>query len=654
MPVLSPYHRSAWSWRPTAHAPRPGDWALLPLIRQLAESLVDSSDGELSERQRQLRETSGAREQLYRRDRLATSFALTLEAIRRTTGCVYYDVQLLAGLALARGAVVEMKTGEGKTLVAALPAALHALVGEGVHVATVNRYLAERDFELLRRPLSLLGFSVGLVTEQSRLEVKRAAYGCDITYSTGYELGFDFLRDQLWLRSRPLLPLGETWRRQLRGRAMDTSGLVQRALAFAIIDEVDSVLIDEANTPLVLSQGESSDPDALRVYAMADKVAASLRPEVHFHIDRRSRSIILRDEGLRRVYANEASVPDRGLCRPWATYVEQALRARHMLQPEVDYVIRDGKVQLVDAYTGRIFADRHWRDGLHQAVEHRAGVEVTPEKLPLARISRQRYFGLYHGLCGMSGTCVGHEPEFYAFYRLPVVVVPERFPSRRQQLPTRYFPHGTAKEAAIVEEIAQRHQRGQPLLVGTRTIAESRRLALRLSRAGIAHRLLNGLQDAQEALLVAAAGELGAVTIATNMAGRGTDIPVTAAALDRGGLHVMATQRQESARVDRQLIGRAARQGQPGSCQFFVAADDQLFAQYGGADGEKIAAACQRGMDRGPVLDRWTATVQRRAEQETWLARQELFALDAANQEMMLALAGAAASVPRPAEEALP
>ena len=596
-------------------------------------------DEELAVRQTELRERVGTGAALLDTSIITPSFALTFEAVRRTLGLAYYDVQMLAGLALSTGAIAEMRTGEGKTIVTALPACLHALSGKGVHVATVNGYLAERDYALMRKPLRLLGLTVGLSKDGGDTNSKRRAYRCDVTYSTGYELGFDFLRDQASARSERAPQLGETFRNQLRGLERREQPTVQRGHAYAIIDEVDSVLIDEANTPLILSHSSGTDESTVGVFATAARVARSMEKERDYIIDRRKKTLNLTAEGQRRIYESQAEIPETGLCRPWSMYVEQALRTIFMLQKDVDYVVNDGKVQIVDQYTGRIFADRHWRDGLHQAVEYHNRVEMSPEKQSLARVSRQRYFGLYDLLSGMTGTCTGHERELRDFYNLPVVVIPQRLPSQRKHLKARYFANAEDKWVAIAEDIRERHAHGQPILVGTRTIDESKILAELLTAANVPFQLLNGCQDDEEAQLVTNAGNVGVVTIATNMAGRGTDIKLTEEAKQCGGLHVIATQRQESARVDRQLIGRAARQGQPGSCQFYISADDDLLIQHGPSVCDRIRKLTKRGDVASRELDNQTTKTQKHAERQTHEARCDLYRQDQWLNEVLVTVA---------------
>ncbi|MCL4112624.1 UNVERIFIED_CONTAM: hypothetical protein GTU68_044010 [Idotea baltica] len=491
------------------------------------------------------------------------------EAVVRTQKKTYYDVQLLAGLVLASGAIAEMQTGEGKTLVTALPAFLHGLTGNGVHVATTNDYLAARDFEELKPAFTLLGLTVGLLEEQGDPVNKLAGYGCDVTWGTGYEYGFDFLKDQLALRRQPKIQDGH---------------------AFAIIDEIDSVLIDEATTPLVLSGSVSDDELSRPVYEFARKVSDTLVADTHFLLDEPKRSTQLTADGWAHIHTDLPANLTALFRRPWSQYVEHALRARYVLKRDVDFVVVDDEVQIVDVNTGRIHSERTWRAGLHQAVETRTGVPITTEKESMARISRQRYFQFYSTMCGMTGTATGNEREMREFYSLPIVTIPLNRPSNRKYLGERFFDSNDSKFRAIADDVQLRSPTGQPILVGTRTIEQSYLLADVLTQRGIKHSVLNGTQDEDEAMIVSKAGLDGTVTIATNMAGRGTDIKLNQSATDAGGLHVIVAEHHDSPRVDRQLVGRSARQGDPGSCQFFSAAEDTLIR----VNSEQLADAILR------------------------------------------------------------
>ncbi|QDS89525.1 preprotein translocase subunit SecA [Rosistilla ulvae] len=556
---------------------------------------------------------------------------LMAEALRRTTGKLYYDVQLQAGWILAAGSIAEMQTGEGKTITTGLPAFWQALAGRGCHVSTVNDYLARRDFETLQPTFELLGVGVGRIDSEMSLAEKRQAYRCEVTYGPGFEFGFDFLRDQIALRSAPRPRLGMRHLAHLRGQSIDKPhSLIGRPLACAVIDEADSVLIDEANTPLILSGQEhamrqaSSDPEAYRV---ADILAQELQPEEDFSLDPVDRKISFTPTGWFRIHEHFAKANPLRLARAWSCYVENALRARQIFRRDVDYVVRDGEIQIVDQNTGRIHPERSWRNGLHQAVQTKERVAVVPEQQTQARITRQRFIGQYDSICGLTGTAQAAARELKDFYRLSVVSVPTHRPCHRFGLPSRHFSNLQTKHASIVAEIRARHANGGPMLVGTRTIAESRTLSAALHNCGIPHRTLNGIQDEAEADLIAIAGQPGAITIATNMAGRGTDIALTDASRARGGLHVIATEHHPCARVDRQLIGRAARQGDPGSYQFFVSAEDEIF-QHAPQLAESISARCSGAPEAQHDFSTEIARLQNDLENQAYQRRTQLTRAD--------------------------
>lgn len=512
-------------------------------------------------------------------ERLPEAFALVREAVVRTKGLRPYDVQIMASLVMARGELAEMATGEGKTLVATLPSCVLALAGKGVHVATVNAYLAKRDYELMKCIFEFLGITSAFLPEKASPEEKRAAYAADVTYGTGYEFGFDYLRDQLARLNAPTPALGRKWCEALMALPEIVAPKpAQRALAYAVIDEIDSVLIDEAVTPLVISkpmpQGES--PDA-PLYRDADAVAQKLTEEKDYEIKATQKKLDLTRAGLERVY--ELRPPQQKttqLKRAWHEYVEQALRARKLFERDVSYLVRKGAVEIIDENTGRSFPDRKWRGGLHQAVEAKEGVVVTHETESDVTISRQRFYKLYPFLCGMSGTASEEEAELLAVYDLRVFPIPRNRPLQRVDQISRMFGTRAAKHGAIVEAVKACRATGRPVLIGTRTVLRSEELAARFAEAGIPYVLLNARQDEGEAEVVAEAGRVGRVTIATNMAGRGTDIKISEEALALGGLHVIGEERNESRRIDRQLSGRAGRQGDVGSSQFFLSYEDDL------------------------------------------------------------------------------
>jgi preprotein translocase subunit SecA len=564
------------------------------------------------------------------------AFALVRESIRRVLGLELREVQLHGGLVLARGAVAEMQTGEGKTVTAVAPAFLHALAGQGVHVATVNQYLADRDFQLLRPVFHLLGLTIGCLHAGGSPDQKRAAYACDVTYGPGFEFGFDYLRDQIARMHAPRPVLGHRFRRALQGRPDTRQHALQRGHAMVIIDEIDSVLIDEARTPLVLSgvsQERDFDPTP---FLEARRVAENLEADEDYRIDEQQRSVNLTETGIEKAQDAWGRIPQVTLKRPWTVYVEQALQAQLLLRRDVNYVVFNDLVQIVDDSTGRIFADRSWRNGLHQAVEAKEQLPVTSEKETLAHISRQRYVRNYKIISGMTGTATGSEDEFRQLYGLNVISIPPHKPSRRQDLPNRYFTDRESKFRALIDEILHTHALRQPVLVGTRTIEDSEQLARELERQAIPFRLLNGKQDEDEARIVSRAGEVAAITIATNMAGRGTDIQVTPEAVELGGLHVIGCEHHESSRIDRQLIGRTARQGVTGSCRFFACADDALLHLF----APRLSRRMQRlSHDRGEIrrknLAQEIQALQNRLEQQRFQQRAEMLRHDKWNEELL-------------------
>lgn len=513
--------------------------------------------------------------------RLPEAFALVREAVVRTKGIRPYDVQVMAGLVMSRGQLAEMATGEGKTLVATLPACVLALAGKGVHVATVNAYLAQRDFELMKCIFEFLGLTAVFLPEKASPEKKRDAYAADITYGTGYEFGFDYLRDQLALLGAPAPKLGRKWCETLLGLPPVAPPVIaQRPLAYAVIDEIDSVLIDEAVTPLVISRPmpQGPNPEA-PIYKKADEAARALKEGEHYELSSAERRLALTREGMERSYELRPAKTPAPLRRAWHEYVEQALKARHLFERDVNYLVRKGAVEIIDENTGRSFADRKWRGGLHQAVEAKEGAEISHETESDVTISRQRFYKLYPFICGMSGTASEEEGELLSVYGLRVFPIPRNKPMQRVDMPPRMFGTRRAKHEAIVREAREVLRTGRPVLVGTRTVLQSEALAKLFEREGVRCVLLNARQDADEAGIVGEAGRGGRVTIATNMAGRGTDIKLGPGVHELGGLHVIAEERNESRRIDRQLSGRAGRQGDPGSSQFFLSYEDDLVAR---------------------------------------------------------------------------
>ncbi|MDH3639278.1 MAG: preprotein translocase subunit SecA [Gammaproteobacteria bacterium] len=606
--------------------PVPGDFEILRQIKNQQAELRRRTDVELGDAAEQLRCRVQAGEILERI--LTPAFALVTEAARRTIHMSHYDVQLLAGLTLTRCAIAEMATGEGKTLVATLPAFVHSLTGRGVHVMTVNQYLAERDYKLMKPIYRLLRQTVGLQRPGSTVAEKRAAYESEITYGVGPEFGFDYLRDQLGALKLPKEKLGERYRMRLRGDKPPSAQRIQRELAFAIVDEADSVLVDEARSALILSGSSGRPASYVDHYILARDIALALKLDVDYVVDERKRDAKLTDKGMQWLFSDRARVPKRHILRPWAIYVEQALKVESLLSRDVDYVVEADRVQIIDEFTGRRFTDRTWNEGLHQAVEVKEGVAVTEESASLLRISRQRFFRLYDNLCGMTGTATGCEREFREFLDVPVVKIPLRRPSKRKLRAPRFFADSEAKWSAIVEEIEKLHRTGQPVLVGTRTVRDSEELVRRLDHLGLRHRLLNAKQDEKEAEIIARAGQLKQITIATNMAGRGADIPLGTGVVDLGGLYVIGSEPHEAERIDRQLAGRCARQGDPGVYRLFVSAEDHVIQQFDTDLATKILNSLSRGGELHRNFSKELSRLQKRISRKQFEQRQQLFRRD--------------------------
>lgn len=564
--------------------------------------------------------------------------ALIAEAALRVLNVHLYDVQLLAGLTMFSGQIAEMATGEGKTITAAIPAAMNALFGCGVHVITSNAYLAERDCKLLRPLFESLGLTVGCLTAKSSMEEKRNAYLCDVTYGPGYEFGFDYLRDQVRLRQKTNDRLGAAVIDVMRGTGWGREAL-QRPLAAAVVDEIDNVLIDDALSPLVLSDRPSQVVGAAG-YAAARLAASRLIIHDDFDLNPMNGAVVLSHSGEQKIWEDARLIPLQGLMRPWRNYVEQALRAEMVFRRDVDYIVRDGKIALVDRTTGRIFADRTWRDGLHQAIEAKENLEITEEITEAAKITRQRFFRLYPRLCGMTGTARGSEAEFKEFYGLDVTQVPLRLPSRRTLLSPRFFRDEPSKWLAIGRDVEQRQRTGQPVLVGTRSIAKSEHAAEVLRSMGIDAQVLNGKQDLDEAAVIANSGQHGAVTIATNMAGRGTDIRPSSQSLKAGGLHVIVTEHHDVGRIDRQLIGRSARQGEVGSACLFVSAEDDLLARYGDKVAEKMRNTASNSGELSNAWEKEVRVVQSRAERDGYVQRRLLNLNEGRHERLLGKLSG--------------
>jgi len=507
----------------------------------------------------------------------AEAYAVAREVAWRQVGMRPFDVQILGALALDDHRIAEMQTGEGKTLVATLPAYLNALVGS-VHVVTVNDYLAKRDREWMGPIYESLGLTLGLIQEDTPPADRQAAYAADITYGTNNQFGFDYLRDNM---------------------VPSVSDKVQRPLEFAIVDEIDNILIDEARTPLIIS---GSTADAYDLYKKFASLARRFVRAQDFEIDEATRRLTLTDDGIRRA---ERELGIENLFSPEHVetqhYIENALRALHMYKREEQYIVKEDRVMIVDEFTGRLMPDRRYSDGLHQALEAKEGITIQRESQTLAQITLQHYFQLYKGLCGMTGTAKTEEEEFKQIYGLPVLVIPPNRLLRREAKPDKLFRTRKAKYEAVADEVARLHAEGRPVLIGTTSIDVSELVSHLLKARKLPHTVLNAKYHEKEAEIVAQAGQHGAVTVATNMAGRGTDIKLGDGVAELGGLHVLGCQRHESRRIDNQLLGRAGRQGDPGSSQFCLSLEDDLLRVFG---GDAIGSVMDRlGMKEGEAIE---------------------------------------------------
>ncbi len=541
-------------------------------------------------------------------DLLVEAFAVVREGAKRVLGMYPYKVQIMGGIVLHEGNIAEMKTGEGKTLTATMPVYLNALTGKGVHVVTVNEYLASRDATEMGKLYEFLGLTVGLnLTGMSR-EEKQAAYNADITYGTNNEFGFDYLRDNMVLYKEHM---------------------VQRPLHFAVIDEVDSILIDEARTPLIIS---GTAQKSTKLYIQANAFVRTLQKDVDYTYDEKTKSVQLTEEGITK--AERAFGIDNLFDLKHVTlnhHINQALKAHVTMHRDVDYVVEDGKVVIVDPFTGRLMRGRRYSDGLHQAIEAKEGLEIENESMTLATITFQNYFRMYEKLAGMTGTAKTEEEEFRNIYNMQVVVIPTNKPVIREDRPDLIFKTMEGKFRAVVEDIAQRHAKGQPVLVGTVAIETSELISQMLKKRGIPHNVLNAKNHAKEAEIIAQAGQKGAVTIATNMAGRGTDIKLGEGVRELGGLAVIGTERHESRRIDNQLRGRSGRQGDPGVSQFYLSLEDELMRRFG---SENLIAMMDRlGMDdsqpiQSKMVTKAVESAQKRVEGNNFDARKQLLQYD--------------------------
>ncbi|MEZ6150326.1 MAG: preprotein translocase subunit SecA [Pirellulaceae bacterium] len=555
---------------------------------------------------------------------LALAAAGVILAVRRALRKEVFDVQLHAGIVVSCGAIAEMQTGEGKTIAGVLPAYIQSLTGLGVHVVAPNDYLAQRDHAQLSPVFHQLGLTTGSIAPSAKPKEKQAAYGADITYGSSHALGIDYLRDQLGLDNAAEARLGD----RVYSTAITSesqSPRLQRGLNSAIIDEVDHVLIDDAVSPLLLSHADEGEALDAEVHRAALACSERLIVDTDFQVHA-GNQVRLTEVGFHRVYATHAQplLVHPALLRPWHEYVVLALRARICYQRDIHYVVRQAKVQIVDTSTGRIFADRTWSDGLQQAIEAREGVKLRAETKALARVTRQRLFRQYAFLGGMTGTAAGCEREFTSVYGLPVTVVPLRTPCRRVLL-HEHFTRTTAEKIVDIADAAESMIAvGRAVLIGTLSIAESLEIARELQSRNLSFQLLNGIQDADEATLISQAGRSGAITVATCLAGRGTDIQLDPQVAKAGGLHVVVAQKHALARVDRQLIGRSARCGDPGSAQVFVSAEDAIVNTEAPWLARAIRRWFDRGSDAGLSLDKQLWRAQWRNQESQFAIRQRL------------------------------
>ena len=575
-------------------------------IEALDDSMQKLTDEELQAKTIEFKERIQKGESLD--SILPEAFAVCREASSRVLGMKHFRVQLLGGMVLHQGRIAEMKTGEGKTLVATLPAYLNGLTGNGVHVITVNDYLAKTQMEEMGLLYNFLGLTTGCIIHGITPEQRRAAYACDITYGTNNEFGFDYLRDNMVIHMEER---------------------VQRALNFCIVDEVDSILIDEARTPLIISgMGDKST----KFYNVADNFVKTLVNEKDFTVDEKANAVLLTDDGIvkaEKYFGIENYADSQNL--ELQHYVTQALKANYTMKADKDYMVKDNEIVIIDEFTGRLMEGRRYSDGLHQAIEAKEGVKIQRESKTLATITFQNYFRMYAKLSGMTGTALTEENEFREIYNLDVIVIPTNKPVQRIDQSDMVYKNAAGKYKAIVEEIVKSHEKGQPVLVGTASVDRSEYISSLLKKRGIKHQVLNAKYHAQEAEIISHAGELGMVTIATNMAGRGTDIKLGEGVIEAGGLKVLGTERHESRRIDNQLRGRAGRQGDPGESIFFISLEDDLMRIFG---SEKIQGVIDKlGLEESEAIESKMVTkaienAQKKVEGNNFDIRKNLLGYD--------------------------
>lgn len=575
-------------------------------INGFTDAIAKLSDEQLQAKTGEFKERLAKGETLD--DLLPEAYAVVREASDRVLGLRHFDVQLMGGVILHQGRIAEMKTGEGKTLVATLPVYLNALTGKGVHVITVNDYLATRDSEQMGKLYNFLGLSVGLIVHGLDFNQRKEAYNADITYGTNNEYGFDYLRDNMVMRPE---------------------NMVQRELNYALVDEVDSILIDEARTPLIISGVAEKPKD---YYTMVSKIIPRLRAEEDYTVDEKAKNVTLTEEGVAHVEQmlgidNLADESNMEL----AHHVNQGLRAHVIMKRDRDYVVKDGQVIIVDEFTGRLMFGRRYSEGLHQAIEAKEGVKIEKESQTLATITFQNYFRMYQKLAGMTGTAKTEEDEFRSIYGMDVVIIPTNKPVVREDRPDVVYRTQMGKYKAIVDKVVERYEAGQPVLVGTVSIQISELLSELLRRRGVPHQVLNAKYHEKEAEIVAQAGQMKTVTIATNMAGRGTDIVLGEGVKDLGGLYIIGTERHEARRIDNQLRGRSGRQGDPGFTQFYISLEDDLMRRFG---ADNITGLMDKiGMDddmpiENKMISKSIETAQKRVEARNFEIRKNVLEYD--------------------------
>jgi preprotein translocase subunit SecA len=614
---------------------RLANWTkLVPKIGAMEPELLKLNDEQLRKRSLSLRYRAKSGEPLSKL--LVEAYALVREAARRTINMRHFDVQILGGIAMFHKSIVEMQTGEGKTLAATLPMYLYALVGKGCHLATVNDYLARRDAEWMGPIYRALGMTVGVVETQMSQDVRRKAYQCDVTYGTAKEFGFDFLRDRLLLRQISE-GQGDLLGGMLGHRNESSEKPVQGAAYFALVDEADSILIDEARTPLIISALPTEEQKLeLECYRWSATVADQFVDEDDYEFDHEKKTVELTKEGRQKARTLEKppELDTMGMVNIYR-FIERSILVEREYKLDRQYVVRDGEIVIVDEFTGRLAEGRKWREGLHQAVEAKQGVEVTVATGQAARVTIQDFFLRYEKLAGMTGTAIDSAGELRRIYRCHVIPIPTNRPAIRQRLRTQVFGTEEAKWKAVVEEICELHEKGRPVLIGTRSIDKSEILSRLLNERGIAHQVLNANHIAAEAEIVAQAGAQGRVTVSTNMAGRGTDIKLGPGVVEIGGLQVILTEMHDAARIDRQLSGRCGRQGDPGTYRQYLGLDDDLLlAGLGPKKSDRLKDYGERATGSLDRLSYLFRRAQRRVEARHFRQRRALMYFEKERKKM--------------------